>query len=217
MSQMDPIQCECGQVFTSKFCPNCGKLRPENETFQCECGYNGPASNFCPNCGKARIAPAANNEQPAPENTVIPAPAPSAGWTCPKCGAENEPDVKCSKCGADIEHFELFVLSEYTTAMPPRNSRIAVYKFDDTKLILEKNNKLRFIPVSVLEPANEIIKKYKIDKWEEYKGHLSGMMGGRQAVSYWDGNALVGTSTDNTPNAGGAYFELMTLFNGAKM
>lgn len=92
---------------------------------------------------------------------------------------------------------------------------IAVYKFDDTRLILEDGNTFRFIPASVLEPAYEIIKKYEIDKWEEYKDHLSGTMGGRQAVSYCDGNQLAGTSTDNMPNAGGAYFELISLFTGA--
>jgi len=28
------------------------------DTFQCECGYNGPVSNFCPHCGKPYSVPA---------------------------------------------------------------------------------------------------------------------------------------------------------------
>jgi hypothetical protein len=42
-------------------------------------------------------------------------------------------------------------------------------------------------------------------------------MGGRQAVSYWDGTQLAGASTDTMPEAGGAYYELMRLFNDARM
>ena len=226
MSQTDPgngaYQCECGQWFSSKFCPNCGKLRTEEGTFQCECGYNGPLTNFCPNCGKLvkKATKEVTEDKAVPEtsdNTVITPPEPLAGWTCPECGSENETDIKCSKCGADIEHFPLFILSEYTTANPPRSSCITVYKFDDTKLILENGNTLRFIPASVLEPAYEIIKENKIDKWEEYKGQFSGFMGGRQAVSYWDGTQLAGASTDTMPEAGGAYYELMRLFNDARM
>ncbi len=38
MSQINPgdgtYQCECGQFFSSKFCPNCGKQRTEKESFQ---------------------------------------------------------------------------------------------------------------------------------------------------------------------------------------
>ena len=152
MSQINPgdgtYQCECGQFFSSKFCPNCGKQRTEKESFQCECGYNGPLANFCPLCGKPvnKANNAGAEEKAAPEtgnNTVVPSPKHLAGWTCPKCGSKNEIDIKCSKCGADIEHFPLFILSEYTTSMPPRSSRITVYKFDDTRLILEDGNTIR--------------------------------------------------------------------------
>ncbi|MCR5060516.1 MAG: hypothetical protein K6A80_05715 [Saccharofermentans sp.] len=149
------------------------------------------------------------------DSIVIPDPDTVCGWTCPKCGSQFETDIKCSKCGADIEHFVLFALSEYVTCMPPRSSSLRVYKFDDTKLILEDGYFRRFIPSSVLEPAYDIIKEYKIDKWEEYKT-LSGVMGGCQTVSYWDGNALVGTSTDYTSNAGGAYYALCGLFTSAE-
>ena len=149
------------------------------------------------------------------DSIVIPDPEPVCGWTCPKCGSQFETEYKCSKCGADIEHFVLFYLSEYVTCNPPRSSSLCVYKFDDTKLILEDGSIRRFIPASVLEPAYDIIKEYKIDKWEEYKT-LSGVMGGSHAVSYWDGNALVGTSTDYTSGAGGAYYALSGLFRSAE-
>ena len=99
--------------------------------------------------------------------------------------------------------------------MPPRGSRITVYKFDDTRLILDDGNTIRFIPASVLEAAYEIITIYRIDKWELYKGRLTGFMGGRQAVSYWDGSQMAGTSTDNMPEAGYAYNELQQLFTNA--
>ena len=88
MSQINPgdgtYQCECGQFFSSKFCPNCGKQRTEKESFQCECGYNGPLANFCPLCGKPvnKANNAGTEEKAAPEadgNTVIPSPVPLAG------------------------------------------------------------------------------------------------------------------------------------------
>ncbi|MCR5324100.1 MAG: hypothetical protein K6E85_12605 [Lachnospiraceae bacterium] len=218
-------QCECGQIFTGKFCPNCGARRQEKENFQCECGFNGPVSNFCPNCGKPYPGLKVNGvsiarteeEKRADDSIAIPAPEPLAGWTCPKCGSEKEIDLKCSKCGAEIEHFVLFVLSEYSSSLPPRTSVIRVYKFDDTRLILEKDDMLRFIPTSVLEPAYEIIKEYEIDKWEEYKGCITGLMGGSQSVSYFDGDQLVGTSTDHMLKAGQAYSALRHLFLGASM
>ena len=90
-------RCECGQVFSSRFCPNCGAERKENKTFTCECGYTGPVSNFCPNCGKPYAAntPEATSSA-APASSVIQATSsvseektvkPEAGWTCDKCGA----------------------------------------------------------------------------------------------------------------------------------
>ena len=47
--------CECGSVNTSKFCPSCGKQKPEM-SFCPNCGYkltnvSGPLK-FCPNCGQ---------------------------------------------------------------------------------------------------------------------------------------------------------------------
>lgn len=44
--------CVCGNRFTSRFCPECGMLRPEPKTYSCACGYTGVVGKFCPNCGK---------------------------------------------------------------------------------------------------------------------------------------------------------------------
>lgn len=61
----------------------------------------------------------------------------------------------------------------------------------------------------------EIIRKYEIDKWEEYKNTLNGAMGGSRSVSYWDGEKMAGTSTDHMPGASGAYSSLYALFTTA--
>ena len=54
--------CKCGQVFNSKFCPNCGALREEEITISCMCGYSGPSKNFCPNCGAQVSNPGLSNK-----------------------------------------------------------------------------------------------------------------------------------------------------------
>ena len=41
---------------------------------------------------------------------------------------------------------------------------------------------------------------------------MTGLMGGCQYVSYFDGEKMVGTSTDHLMNAGLAYGELNILF-----
>ena len=150
------------------------------------------------------------------DSITVPDPEVRCGWTCPMCGSEKELDTKCSQCGSEIQHFMLFALSEYASTNPPRHSVLRVYKCDDTKLILECGDSLRFIPASVLEPAYETIRKYGIDKWKEYENHCTGLCGGSQTVSYWDGNAIVGTSTDRMLSAGQAYSALMNLFCSAK-
>ena len=66
-TQFAPYKCECGETYSSRFCPNCGKERKEQETFTCECGYSGPKSNFCPNCGKTIRAQ-------APSSVITPEP-----------------------------------------------------------------------------------------------------------------------------------------------
>ena len=62
----------------------------------------------------------------------------------------------------------------------------------------------------------EIIRKYEIDKWEQYKDKMTGLMGGFQSVSYFDGEKMVGTSTNNMLGTGAAYHELMMLFTAIK-
>ena len=223
------VQCECGQIFSGKFCPNCGKMRIETNTFTCSCGYTGPVSNFCPECGRPRpgfnpsigATPAAVTPStafgPLYKDTAVPEkePEPTAGWTCTECGAKLQTSVICSKCGAMIKTELLFAISEYTTCCPPRNDSVRVWKFSDTQLIMQHGKTLRFIPATVIEPAMEIIRKYEIDKWEEYKNSLNGVMGGSRSVSYWDGEKMAGTSTDHMPGASGAYSSLYALFTTA--
>ena len=48
----DTWTCECGAVNTGKFCPNCGKARPDGP-WTCECGSVN-TGKFCPNCGKPK-------------------------------------------------------------------------------------------------------------------------------------------------------------------
>lgn len=68
-------QCSCGTVNTGKFCPNCGKTKPEPaEKWACSCGTTNEGK-FCMNCGKAK-----------PE-----------AWTC-ACGTTNEGKF-CKNCG----------------------------------------------------------------------------------------------------------------------
>ena len=351
------VQCECGMHFSSKFCPNCGKMRPVNNTFTCSCGYTGTVSRFCPECGRAIAANnAAVYAAPAPsvltddeknaklnhgwrdsrgqfqvrfkdgqystryvatapfggpggiemptgeeyriyakyefapwtdgghawpdltklishpgeefavfprkycysdstgknifaiekiwygsntlhldllkwaeslrftvdleldESVSIPEPEPEprAGWTCPQCGATLQTGEKCTECGAEIKTEPLFAISEYMSTNPPRYDGVRVWRFSDTQLIMQQGKTFRFIPATVIEPAMEIIRKYEIDKWEEYQGRMSGMMGGSQSVSYWNGEKMVGTSTDHMAGASGAYSALYGLFTTAK-
>ena len=199
-------RCECGQVFSSRFCPNCGAERKENKTFTCDCGFTGPVSNFCPNCGKPYAA-----------NNPVTKEKPEAGWTCDKCGATLQTGENCSECEAPIKREQLFVLSEYKSTNPPQSNTIKVYKFSDTKLILQDGGRFRFIPATVIEPAFEIIREYGIDRWEEYKNRMTGLMGGFQSVSYWDGEKMVGTSTNNNLDSGPAYTALRNLFTAARI
>ena len=216
------VQCECGTFFSSKFCPNCGKQRKEETgTFTCSCGYTGPLSNFCPECGKRRSdnqtgtdsTPQSKDPELSDDNNTT---EPGAGWTCSQCGAELQTGETCTECGAEIKTEMLFSISEYATTNPPRYTCIRVWKFSDTRLILQQDKNFRFIPATVIEPAMEIIKEYEIDKWEEYKDRCSGMMGGSLSVSYWDGEKIVGTSTDHMPGASGAYYDLRALFTTAR-
>ena len=69
--------CACGSNDnTGKFCPSCGKARPELAAWICSCGEKN-TGKFCSQCGK-----------PRPEKTE---------WTC-ACGAVNTGKF-CSQCG----------------------------------------------------------------------------------------------------------------------
>ncbi|MCL2099894.1 MAG: SPFH domain-containing protein [Oscillospiraceae bacterium] len=69
--------CVCGNAGnTGKFCSECGKPQPQDESWTCECGAVNKGK-FCAECGK-----------PKPQET---------GWTC-SCGAVNEGKF-CSECG----------------------------------------------------------------------------------------------------------------------
>lgn len=75
-SSVETWKCSCGSENTSKFCPSCGKPKPEPaETWTCSCGTVN-TGKFCLECGK---------------------PKPSKGWTC-SCGAVNLGKF-CSECG----------------------------------------------------------------------------------------------------------------------
>lgn len=50
--QAEGWTCECGNVNTGKFCPECGKPAPAKD-WVCECGSVN-TGKFCPECGKAR-------------------------------------------------------------------------------------------------------------------------------------------------------------------
>lgn len=58
MFQREPEtwDCSCGyKKLTGKFCPECGKKRPERpEKWDCSCGNKGLTGKFCPECGSRR-------------------------------------------------------------------------------------------------------------------------------------------------------------------
>ncbi len=48
----DSWKCSCGSVVTGKFCPECGRKRPE-QNWTCSCGSVN-SGKFCSNCGSPR-------------------------------------------------------------------------------------------------------------------------------------------------------------------
>lgn len=78
--------CSCGATgITSKFCPDCGKPKPQPaaaNAWTCpNCGATGITSKFCPDCGSPRPV------------------AQATGWTCPNCGATGITSNFCPECG----------------------------------------------------------------------------------------------------------------------
>ena len=81
-------QCTCGTITNGKFCPDCGRAKPEptatpaaDGSWTCSCGSVN-TGNFCPNCGskKPEAAPQCQNCGYKPEGTV-----PNF---CPECGSK---------------------------------------------------------------------------------------------------------------------------------
>ena len=90
--------CSCGAVNKGKFCAECAKPKPEDDSWTCSCGAVNKGK-FCSECAKPKPAADAN------------------GWTC-TCGAVNKgkfcsecakpkpsgiPQYKCDKCGWEPE------------------------------------------------------------------------------------------------------------------
>ncbi len=74
--------CECGAKATGKFCPECGKKKPEPKAegeWICSCGAKN-TGKFCMECGTKK-------PEPKPE-----------GWECPTCGKVNKGKF-CGECG----------------------------------------------------------------------------------------------------------------------
>ena len=90
--------CSCGAINKGKFCAECAKPKPEDDSWTCSCGAVNKGK-FCSECAKPKPAADAN------------------GWTC-TCGTVNKgkfcsecakpkpsgiPQYKCDKCGWEPE------------------------------------------------------------------------------------------------------------------
>ena len=217
-NQNTPYKCDCGETFTSKFCPNCGAQRKEEEkTVTCDCGYTGPAWNFCPECGKKlnNTVPSTPVMQPVAATEVPAEPEEKLGWKCPECGTEDQED-KCAVCGAEIKPEILFGLSTYQSCNPPVTTSAAVFEYSDTELLFDNNGKRSLISIDVSEPAMEIIRKHRLNDPDFKDKAAAAIMGGNVFVGFKDGDKYVVTSLQEQGfEVQAAHHELMGLFSKA--
>lgn len=89
--------CSCGAFVSGKFCPECGKSKPEaSEAWQCRCGAL-VSGNFCKECGASK---------PLEEGWQCVCGTINKGKFCLECGAKKPigvPQYKCDKCGWEPE------------------------------------------------------------------------------------------------------------------
>ncbi len=87
--------CVCGTSCSGKFCPQCGKTKPEPnaaDSWKCGCGTEN-TGKFCMNCGKAK---------PADDSWVCSCGTQNKSNFCMNCGAKKPASAKsykCNKCG----------------------------------------------------------------------------------------------------------------------
>ena len=206
---------KCGTQNSGNFCSECGAQRKTDEPVTCTCGfvYTG---NFCTNCGAPRPQfQSSVNKGDRPLTDT----APAIGWTCSKCGKENQTGEFCDECGEKIKKVELFSCSSYQTCNPPKYESATVYEYSDTELICvifnDGKTKYKLLPKDIAGTALNIIKEYGIDKWKDYENINNPMMGGSVSVMYRDGDKMVGSTMDHMGSAvTGACWKLMLLFNG---
>ena len=80
-TQTSKWTCECGTRNTGKFCSECGKPEPKNETWTCTCGKTN-SGKFCAECGSAKpVAKAITCDKCGWQPT-----GPTSPKFCPECG-----------------------------------------------------------------------------------------------------------------------------------
>lgn len=95
----DSWVCECGATVNGKFCPECGKKRPEPpkaDSWVCACGAVN-TGKFCSECGSPK---------PADDGWVCSCGTKNKGKFCSECGKKKpagEPLYRCDKCGWEPE------------------------------------------------------------------------------------------------------------------
>ena len=92
-------KCTCGATATGKFCPECGRKKPEpmhSGAWRCKCGA-AATGKFCPECGSPK---------PADSGWTCSCGTVNKGKFCQNCGAkkpEGAPLYRCDKCGWEPE------------------------------------------------------------------------------------------------------------------